>query len=259
MNRHIAYVLIVAAAVGAYCEAASHATINTRVGPSGGQGGIPFSDSAPLGWKLVELRIWSGDHIDAIQMVHRSPFGLQQTSPKRGGSGGHLRTFKLGPAEYINAVAGRYGDYVDSLVVFTNTARTARWGGPGGAVAFKYEMTPGSRVRGFFGKAGGYVDNLGVLVETLDQLPGGMGPDEDQVDRPGFDIGSPLQFKFVGSTSGARHFINCRDTCAWDRRCKAWTFVKPQKPGDDPVCWLKNWIPHAKTDSCCVSGRKLLP
>ena len=48
----------------------------------------------------------------------------------------------------------------------------------------------------------------------------------------------------------------CKDACQKERRCKAWTYVKPGIQGDNARCWLKNPIPPAGPDECCVSGQK---
>jgi hypothetical protein len=62
---------------------------------------------------------------------------------------------------------------------------------------------------------------------------------EPGTDRPGSDY---------------RHFDApgpeiCRDTCAPDARCRAYTFR-------DGVCWLKQSEPHKIRDACCVSGAR---
>jgi hypothetical protein len=47
----------------------------------------------------------------------------------------------------------------------------------------------------------------------------------------------------------------CRDACADDPNCKAYTYVKPI--GNKKArCWLKNAVPPPKTNPFCVSGVK---
>ena len=48
----------------------------------------------------------------------------------------------------------------------------------------------------------------------------------------------------------------CLTACDKDQTCKAWTYVKPGVQGTKARCWLKNDIPEARLDSCCVSGVK---
>lgn len=46
----------------------------------------------------------------------------------------------------------------------------------------------------------------------------------------------------------------CKAACDKDARCKAWTWVKAELEGPSGHCWLKNRIPEASHDTCCVSG-----
>jgi hypothetical protein len=48
----------------------------------------------------------------------------------------------------------------------------------------------------------------------------------------------------------------CRDLCAGDPQCKAYTYVKPGVQGSSARCWLKTSIPDAVESDCCVSGVK---
>ncbi len=60
--------------------------------------------------------------------------------------------------------------------------------------------------------------------------------------RPGSDLRSLL----IPNRDPAA----CRVHCAFDRNCKAFTFVK--KSGR---CWLKHRVPKRKRSTCCVSGK----
>jgi hypothetical protein len=48
----------------------------------------------------------------------------------------------------------------------------------------------------------------------------------------------------------------CRNECAKDATCRAFTYVKPGVQGPNAKCWLKNSVPGASANSCCVSGIK---
>jgi hypothetical protein len=48
----------------------------------------------------------------------------------------------------------------------------------------------------------------------------------------------------------------CRDACADDPNCKAYTYVKPRRPGEKAGCFLKHAVPPAKKNNCCMSGVK---
>ena len=84
-------------------------------GPSGGQGGNPFSDDG-LPFNIAQINVWSGSYIDAIQLT----YGGGSRSPKHGGNGGSLTTYNIEAGEYITEVFGRYGSYVDLLYISTN-------------------------------------------------------------------------------------------------------------------------------------------
>jgi hypothetical protein len=46
----------------------------------------------------------------------------------------------------------------------------------------------------------------------------------------------------------------CRQTCAGDSNCKAYTWVKPGYQGSRGRCWLKSRVPNLVKDRCCDSG-----
>ncbi len=46
----------------------------------------------------------------------------------------------------------------------------------------------------------------------------------------------------------------CRQTCAADSQCRAYTWVKPEIQGSSGHCWLKRNVPTLVKDNCCNSG-----
>jgi hypothetical protein len=48
----------------------------------------------------------------------------------------------------------------------------------------------------------------------------------------------------------------CQAACLASEQCVAWTFVNPSLYGAHAACWLKNPVPAASPDPCCVSGIK---
>jgi hypothetical protein len=48
----------------------------------------------------------------------------------------------------------------------------------------------------------------------------------------------------------------CRRECRLDERCRSYTYVKPGVQGSPARCWLKENVPAARNDNCCVSGVK---
>ena len=72
---------------------------------------------------------------------------------------------------------------------------------------------------------------------------------EWNIDRPGSD--------FSNFDLPAPNPELCRDRCAQDPKCKAWTYVKPNTvQGPNPRCWLKHAVPRKRPHTCCVSGVK---
>ena len=48
----------------------------------------------------------------------------------------------------------------------------------------------------------------------------------------------------------------CRKACDQDQKCKAYTYVKPGLQGPLARCYLKDAVPVARPNKCCVSGVK---
>jgi hypothetical protein len=46
----------------------------------------------------------------------------------------------------------------------------------------------------------------------------------------------------------------CQDACKAETQCLAWTYVHLGQQGSHAHCWLKNVIPPATANSCCISG-----
>ena len=71
---------------------------------------------------------------------------------------------------------------------------------------------------------------------------------ENGVNRPGGDY---KNFDLEPTVAG---FAPCQSACTHDPSCRAWTYVVAGVQGPKPHCWLKNTVPPASKDKCCVSG-----
>jgi 1-phosphatidylinositol phosphodiesterase len=71
---------------------------------------------------------------------------------------------------------------------------------------------------------------------------------EPQTDRPGSDYRS---FDLRESRPEL-----CRDACMSERQCRAFTYVRPGAQGPQARCGLKNAVPPARPNDCCLSGVK---
>lgn len=70
---------------------------------------------------------------------------------------------------------------------------------------------------------------------------------EPEIDRPGSD------FKILWLRGGAEA---CQEACAQNPRCKSYTYVREGVRERSEGCWLKDDVPPAVEDGCCVSGVK---
>jgi PAN domain len=86
---------------------------------------------------------------------------------------------------------------------------------------------------------------VGTLVKSHDAIS--QPALERNRDRPGLD--------YNNFDMRVNEPELCRLSCFVDTRCRAWTFVKPNTiQGPRPRCWLKNAVPNAVNNNCCVSG-----
>ena len=76
---------------------------------------------------------------------------------------------------------------------------------------------------------------------------GSVGMEYD-MDRPGSDF---TNFDLASASPEL-----CRDACASDASCQAYTYVKPGQLGLRARCSLKNTVPSSVPSGCCVSGVK---
>ena len=53
------------------------------------------------------------------------------------------------------------------------------------------------------------------------------------------------------------HIEDCENACKRDKKCAAWTYVKPGYRGPQAKCYLKSVVPAMSDNPNCVSGRKL--
>jgi hypothetical protein len=130
----------------------------------GGRGGNPFTDSGiSYGARVSEVHVFSGDYVDAVQMVYTLANGQLQSSSRRGGSGGRQNIFRLDSDEYIVGLSGRYGEYIDSIQIHTNKRTSPSYGGRGGSQEYQVGVASGNYAVGFSGRSGKYLDAIGLI------------------------------------------------------------------------------------------------
>ena len=67
---------------------------------------------------------------------------------------------------------------------------------------------------------------------------------DQNIDRPGLDY----------RNAPSRGASDCSFVCQVENQCRAWVYVKPGIQGPSGRCWLKNAVPGAVRNSCCISG-----
>jgi hypothetical protein len=78
-------------------------------------------------------------------------------------------------------------------------------------------------------------------------VPQREGRIEYSIDRRGGDY---RDFALEADTDGAA----CNAACEGDKRCRAWTYVRPGYIGAAARCYLKDKIPRPRRKPCCISG-----
>jgi hypothetical protein len=134
-------------------------------GPSGGTGGQEFSDDIDLqDCQVLEVHIYAGKQVHAIQIIHETCTGERHVFPLRGRTTGDCYILKLADDEFIVGISGRFSTQVNSIRIQTTKQASPLLGGAGGSVAYQYEAPPGTEVVGFCGRAGNALDAIGVIL-----------------------------------------------------------------------------------------------
>jgi hypothetical protein len=140
----------------------------TQTSIFGGKGGAAFSDTEfQSGARIVEVRVYSGNYIDAVQLGYEYADGRTVSGPRRGGSAGREAAFRLDKDEYITGISGRYGNYVDSLAIHTNKRTSPMFGGSGGKRDYRIEVPSGHQAVGFVGRSAKYLDAIGLITAPV--------------------------------------------------------------------------------------------
>ncbi len=153
-------------AIGLVCAPIRIQAATTTI--AGGGGGTNFVDPGiPMGTRIAEVRLWTGDMIDSIQMVYLLSDGRILEGPRHGGSGGNAYSFPLEENEYIVGISGRYGDRIDSIRIQTNRRTSQLFGGRGGNRDYRISVPGGCQAIGFAGRSGQYLDAVGLTYMQL--------------------------------------------------------------------------------------------
>jgi hypothetical protein len=169
MNSSVFRILILFAAAISGMSLLGFAQQPAATAIYGGRGGSSFSAmEVPEDARILEVNVFAGDSVDALQVTYILPDGRTLSSPRYGGSGGQRRVFRLDSDEYITGVSGRYGDYIDSLRIQTNKRTSPVFGGRGGNRDYSLELASGNYAVGFIGRAGDNLDAIGLTYLPLE-------------------------------------------------------------------------------------------
>jgi hypothetical protein len=124
-------------------------------------------------------------------------------------------------SEYATGLTIRYGTHVNAIGLICGPVED-----PSGAL-------------------GNVSDAVGTLGTSAERIEAGM---ENNTDRPGSDIHR--------MTLQQADPAICQARCAKLSRCKAWTYVRPGAQGPQAICYLKDAVPQAVANNCCISGVK---
>jgi hypothetical protein len=153
---------------------AGHAQSQANTEIIGGTGGLPFSDGNDTrGIRILEIRVFSGDWVDAVQAVYMLPDGRIVEGNRRGGPGGRQSVFRLDSDEQITGISGRYGEYIDSIRINTNKRTSPVYGGRGGDRPYSINVPSGNQAVGFTGRSGDYLDAIGLVYSPIWIRPSG--------------------------------------------------------------------------------------
>jgi hypothetical protein len=136
----------------------------TATDVAGGRGGSDFADTElRSGGRILEVQIFSGELVDAVQLLYELPDGRTAMGQRHGGPGGRPNTLRLDSDEHITGISGRCGDQIDSISIRTNKRTSPLFGGSGGNRDYRIDVARGHQAIGFVGRSGKYLDAIGLL------------------------------------------------------------------------------------------------
>ena len=134
--------------------------------PVGSNSGVTRKDPAVDVDKVIAVLISSAFLVDFIQFIVQkdgNPLALAQ----HGGNGGHLTPFLLAGDEYLTGMSGKYGTYIDSIILHTTTRTSQRFGGKGGDREYSIQANPGEQIVGLWCRSDTYIDAIGAITGPM--------------------------------------------------------------------------------------------
>lgn len=91
----------------------------------------------------------------------------------------------------------------------------------------------------------------GIQCKINSPVPNSL-PDRIFTNEPDIDL-LGQDYRYVALNEQDDCYV-CEKACRDDLKCVAYSYVKPGVRGSNPECYLKNKIPNAGPDDCCISG-----
>jgi hypothetical protein len=175
MHRTVCWIGTVLAAALLASSLQSFAQTPGATQTAGGSGGTAFSDiDVPQGARVLEVHVYSGRYVDAVQMQYALPDGRVVTGPRHGGPGGSLSALRLDSDEALVGLSGRFGEYIDSIRIHTSKRTSQLLGGSGGRQDYRIQVPARHQGVGFTGRAGNYLDAIGLTYVPQMMVPAGF-------------------------------------------------------------------------------------
>lgn len=153
--------ITLAAGTSIVSESTLRATPYARSSQFGGNSGSPFADDLTEVCRLVQVTVYSGLYLEAIECVWERPNGEPLTGRRHGGKGGNPSTFRLEKGDYINRIElNSSGEGVHSLTFYTYKGHKH---GPYGVGGGSPHEIAGGPFNGFFGRCGAGIDAFGAF------------------------------------------------------------------------------------------------
>jgi len=152
-------------------------TVFQYIGAAGGNGGQPFKDpNIFTTGNVVSVAVTWGDYVNSLTVYWQDTstgYTYQNQTDGQGGSYYDNFVVENQPGEYLYMISGRFGDYVDSMVLTTNLGRQSNfYGGGGGSANYILFPPDGWDIVGFCGRAGDWINQIGIACRLRQQQYG---------------------------------------------------------------------------------------
>ena len=141
-----------------------------RLGPTGGDGGTPFTERISTGSRMHSIQVNAGRYVDGIRFTYETADGQIHQRSIGGRGGTSYDVYPLSRGVRVVGISGRSGKYIDSIRFhFSDGTTSPEYGGADGGTSYELILPKAAdgkfvgQVVGFFGRADRLLDQIGVL------------------------------------------------------------------------------------------------